>query len=215
MRCVAVEMMAGLAQIGGFGAQIEAAQDVVGEGLRQRTQLQAAGGAGKLLQPARDPAQQREFVADLLQLIGVHQLDGHFAMAVDRHEEPREVRLFGKAAAHRHQIDRAEDRGERPAECACQSLFGFLRRQRGFEMIDCVDGVVQGAGREFGPFSQGLREAARERPERGQHAVQALAAAPGRMHAADQIDHPVQFVVGRGGKPDQASAITQRVEQQQ
>ena len=183
--------------------------------LRQRPQLQAAGRAGKFLQPARDPAQKRELVADLLQLIGAYQLDGHFAMAVDRHDEPREVRLFGKAAAHRHQIDGAEDRGERPAECACQSQFGFLRRQRGFEMIDCVDGIVQGAAREFGPFGQGLREAARERPERGQHAVQARAAAPGRVHAADQLDHPVQFVVGWGGKPDQACAITQRVEQQQ
>jgi hypothetical protein len=84
----------------------------------------------------------------------------------------------------------------------------------GFEMIDRVDGVVQGAGREFGPFSECLREAARERPERGQYAMQTLGA-PGRMHAADQLDHPVQFVIGRGGEPDQARAVTQRVEQQQ
>jgi hypothetical protein len=35
------------------------------------------------------------------------------------------------------------------------------------------------------------------------------------MHAADQLDHPVQFVPGRRGKPDQARAVTQRVEQQQ
>jgi hypothetical protein len=33
---VAVEMMAGLAQVGRFRAQVEAAQNVVGEGLRER-----------------------------------------------------------------------------------------------------------------------------------------------------------------------------------
>ena len=74
---------------------------------------------------------------------------------------------------------------------------------------------MQRAGGEFGPFSQSLREAAGERSERRQHAVQAFAAAAGRMHAADQLDHPVEFVPGRRGKPDQARAVTQRVEQQQ
>ncbi|MGF6702694.1 hypothetical protein OKW38_007371 [Paraburkholderia sp. MM5496-R1] len=150
-----------------------------------------------------------------MQLLRAHEFDGDFVMTFERHREPREMGLLGEAAAYRHEVDRAEQLAERPAERASQSQRGVVRRQRHFHVIDGVQRVMQRAARELGAPGERLREAARERTERRQQTMQLRAAALRRMHAADQFDHPVQLVVGRGGEPDQARAVTQRMEQQQ
>jgi hypothetical protein len=136
-------------------------------------------------------------------------------VAVYRHGEAGEMSLLGEAAARGDPVDLREEPCQRTPERARQRRLDLLRRQRRFQPADRIEGVMQGAGGEFRARRQGLDKGGGERSQRGQHAVQAVAAAFGGMHTLHERDYPVQLVLARGREPEETRAEAQRMEEQQ